>query len=318
MYLTIRLYLILLSIVVGLFLPIKLCAQSAVPPPSTAPICSFVPYVDTSGLFLNVGLTDWSIAPDFTLFDANGTPYTLSGLLAQGNPVLLVSGSFTCPAFRNSMINLIPDVQMVYGNQVTCLVIYTLEAHPALPFNSPYANGPWVIGANIAAGISYPQHLIYGDRQNMMNITVMANALTVPLVADDTCNSWLSTYGPAPNIAYLITPEGLVYGRYPFAGQEMPAILMGIAEMQRTTGLTTTGAAQTTQLLNHPSDQASLHVTSSEKYTLTVTNTTGQLVQTVSNLNPGADFQLNTLNLAPGCYVLTVNNQLQRLVYLQQ
>ena len=40
---------------------------------------------------------------DFTLWDINGNSITLSSVLNSGKRALIVSGSYTCPIFRNQM-----------------------------------------------------------------------------------------------------------------------------------------------------------------------------------------------------------------------
>ncbi|MFN8713004.1 MAG: hypothetical protein ACK5Z2_09150 [Bacteroidota bacterium] len=151
---------------------VGLNAQTA--PVISASICPFSPYVDTSGIFPNAGYSVGTTVPDFTLYDSTNTPHSLYSYLGQGKPVVIISGSYTCPQYRNSLINLIPQMDIAYGSLINILVVYTLEAHPELPWNSPYAYGPWVAGINIANGISFAQHQTYYDRLNMMD-TTMAN-----------------------------------------------------------------------------------------------------------------------------------------------
>ena len=70
-----------------------------------------------------------SFVSDFKLYDVNGDSIILSDVLNTGKNVLMVSGSYTCPIFRNHMSEL-NSVYNLYGDQIECFVVYTKEAHP--------------------------------------------------------------------------------------------------------------------------------------------------------------------------------------------
>ncbi|MCH8902648.1 MAG: T9SS type A sorting domain-containing protein [Bacteroidetes bacterium] len=161
---------------------------------------------DTQGY--NVGDT----VADFTLFKVNGTPVNLRTELQSGKPVLLVDGSFTCPAYRDRM----PDFNTIYStyaNDLIMYVVYVVEAHPIVDV-SPYSGTVWTVPANTSAGINYTQAKTYGERKT--TIAAMNAYMTVDpeILIDGICNIWWSNFGPAPNNAYLIDVDGTVYAKH--------------------------------------------------------------------------------------------------------
>ena len=74
---------------------------------------------------------------DFKLWDINGDSIILSDILNSGKRLLMISGSYTCPIFRNHMSDL-NAVAEQFGNDIECFVVYTVEAHPTgtpLPYS---------------------------------------------------------------------------------------------------------------------------------------------------------------------------------------
>lgn len=165
--------------------------------------------------FSNVGLRVNDTAYDFTLYDAAGNPTSLSDVLSKGKPVLLISGSFTCPVFRNNA-RTINNVFFTYGKYISTYVIYTLEAHPIID-PSPYgANNIVADQTNEHDNVLYRQPQTYADRKSVehdMSTRLMINA---PVLLDAPCNQWMLNYGPAPNIAYLIDVQGIVRYKEPW------------------------------------------------------------------------------------------------------
>jgi hypothetical protein len=196
-------------------LPLHLAAQllpsiglSALPA-DTAAICSVIPYTgayDTTGY--NVGDT----VPDFTLYTVAGTPVTLSSVLQGGLPVLLVSASYTCPVFRGKIAEL-NRIDSIYQGQLKVYVVYTLEAHPIVDL-SPYSGTLWTTAQNQQAGILFQQPTTYGERKALIDSMTQAVYLRPEVVVDGPCNPWWHHYGPAPNNATLIQPDGRVFAKH--------------------------------------------------------------------------------------------------------
>jgi len=43
-----------------------------------------------------------------------------------------------------------------------------------------------------------------------------AMTMNAPVFIDGVCDPWLRKFGPAPNNAYLITTQGIVYSKHPW------------------------------------------------------------------------------------------------------
>lgn len=145
---------------------------------------------------------------DFTLYDKDFHPFTLSESLNNGKPVLLISSSYTCPIFRGK----IPKINQLYSqykDQLDIYIVYTVEAHPDKDI-SPYFGRVNTGAANINEGILYRQPLNYGDRLQIVQDMLIDESISVPVLIDGPCNAWWNHYGPAPNNATLIDPDGTV------------------------------------------------------------------------------------------------------------
>jgi hypothetical protein len=171
-------------------------------------ICTIPNY---TGSFYTSGLANNDTAYDFTLFDRNNNAITLSQLCATGKPTLIVNGSYTCPVFRGK-IPQINQVLATYGNAINVLIVYTVEAHPTNI--SPYFGFVNTGAANINAGILYAQPQTYLERKNIVDSLLSQYALNATVYLDAPCQNWWNTYGPAPNNAYIINPNGIVYKKH--------------------------------------------------------------------------------------------------------
>jgi hypothetical protein len=151
------------------------------------------------------------MAVDFTLKDTYGSEYSLSALLAE-KPVVMVFGSFTWPPFRRRCAAN-EDLYEKYGNNLHFIIIYTVEAHPA-GSASPYSDQEWT-GAYSTdeAGNPVTQPETYQERHDLARKAVVAEGITVPVLVDEIDNPLWCTYGPAPNIAYLIGTDGTIVTR---------------------------------------------------------------------------------------------------------
>jgi hypothetical protein len=163
------------------------------------------------GDYASSGLQSGDTAYDFTLYDLNGNPFHLDSVLALGKPVLLVAGNYTCPVFRDK-IPMINYVYNSYGSQITTVVIYGVEAHPT--DTSPYFGYVNLTQYNINDGIYFPQPTTYGERKLMAVETYVNTTLQAPVYIDGPCNNWWLNYGPAPNNAYLIDTNGIVFAKH--------------------------------------------------------------------------------------------------------
>lgn len=174
-------------------------------PQTTDVIC--IPPVYTGEMDTS-GFAEGDIVPDFTLYKANGDSVRLSDVLAAGKPVLLVGGNYTCPVFRQKIIDL-NDITNYYAGQLQVYLIYGIEAHPIVD-PSPYSGFAWVTSENYSEGVLYEQPDNYGERLDLLD-SLLSNYSIVPeILIDGPCNEWWLNFGPAPNNAYLIDTNGVV------------------------------------------------------------------------------------------------------------
>ena len=180
-------------------------------PPSDADTISTIPvYIDNNHTFLAPGLHTGDTIPRFKLYTPDNNPVDIADVMKDGKPVLLIGGSYTCPIFRNKIKN-INALANEYKDHIHIFVIYTVEAHPNGPDRSPYSGNVWTLAANIQNNISYLQPRTYADRKNAAKDMVAACALKVPVLLDGPGNEWWTTFGTAPNSAFLIHPDGTIF-----------------------------------------------------------------------------------------------------------
>lgn len=110
-----------------------------------------------------------------------------------------------------------------YGDRFHFITIYTIEAHPTGAV-SPYSDKEWTSTCSTdRAGNPIGQPPAYAERVAQAGKMVRELGITVPVLIDGADNAVWCTYGPAPNIAYLINPDGVVLLRqswYDPAGME--------------------------------------------------------------------------------------------------
>ncbi|MCP4443125.1 MAG: T9SS type A sorting domain-containing protein [Aureispira sp.] len=177
-------------------------------PSNSDPICTIPVY---TGDFDTVGHDKGDTIPDFTLYTPNGTAVNMQTALTTGKPVLLVNGSLTCPVFRGKIAD-INNIAATYNSNLQVYIVYTVEAHPTDP--SPYSGTIWVTGQNQNAGILYPQPTTYGERKALVDTLTSNYSITPEILIDGPCNNWWASFGPAPNNAYLIDTNGVVFEKH--------------------------------------------------------------------------------------------------------
>jgi hypothetical protein len=174
-------------------------------PADNSPVCSIPVY---QGSFYNSGYILGDTINDFTLYTIAGSAVNMATVLQAKTPVLLVAGSYTCPVFRQKVVD-INAMTAFYGSQLKIYVIYTVEAHPSVN-PSPYSGAIWLTSQNQSAGILFAQPATYGQRKAMVDTMNAHLTINAPVLVDGPCNEWWSHFGPAPNNAYLIDTNGVV------------------------------------------------------------------------------------------------------------
>lgn len=165
--------------------------------------------IDSSGY--KVGDT----IPAFALYTPEDKRVKIRCVLKKRKPVLLVSGSYTCPHFRRFSSD-IDSILNYYKDQISVYVVYTLEAHPDIQ------PGPYAIDADIEINVQRLNHLqkiycrqpkTYGERKAAAKKMDRALDINADILLDNPENDWWQHFGPAPNIAYLVDTNGVIVAK---------------------------------------------------------------------------------------------------------
>ena len=142
-------------------------------------------------------------AIDLTLNTPNGSPVVLSELLETA-PVLLISGSATCPVYRRNEAA-INKLAKRYRDQLHTVVVYTVEAHPK-PGNGAYHGKSKPKNSS-----DRPDASTWKKRaSNAKDLRVPAATVVVDNLDGHQSNPYWCTYGTCPNCAFLIGQNGTV------------------------------------------------------------------------------------------------------------
>lgn len=269
-------------------------------PPDAATICAIPTY---TGSFTSSGYQAGDTIPHFLLYDKNGVAFDILTILQTGKPLLLIGGNYTCPAFRQK-INKINSVAATYSNQINIFVVYGVEAHPKSPDFSPYSGTLWVTGENQNEPVLYLQPTTYGGRKQLVN-DMLANplyTLSVPVLIDGTCNAWWQNFGPAPNNAYLIKPNGVVFKKEAWFDKAPDNINTDITDLLNATDLDEVNAIGARIYPNPASAQLNFEIgDNTNNWNITIRNTLGQQVEIYKDVNEKV-IKLNTASYSKGLY----------------
>lgn len=137
-------------------------------------------------------------APPFALPTTAGRQVSLATLKTR--PTVLVFGSYSSPAFRDSADDLNRLAKRLDG-RANLYIVYTREAHPA---------GEWDVQRNREAGISVPRHASAAERLAAARQAVKSLNLAPPVLVDTMDDATLSAYGNHPTAAVVIARDGIV------------------------------------------------------------------------------------------------------------
>lgn len=164
-------------------------------------------YRDVDPTFSSYGVDTGDQAADVPLVGLDGVA-TSSTAAVGDKPTLFVAVSLTCPIARASM----PQAEALaarFADDVDLVFVYVVEAHPVYD-PSPYVGAAWPSELNDALGIHYRQPTTLGERVAMAEQLVAMTGVSSPLLVDGASNAWWNTFGPAPNNAVLVSPDGVV------------------------------------------------------------------------------------------------------------
>ena len=139
-------------------------------------------------------------APDWQIKKLDGSPVQLSSF--KGKLVLVAFGSYSSPSFRQRVAAL-DDLRREFSTRLTCIIVYTREAHPA---------GVWEIERNQHEEISIADHKDEAERRNVAKTArdrLKLGSFTV--TTDSMDDATAKAYHAAPNAAaVLIGKDGTV------------------------------------------------------------------------------------------------------------
>lgn len=132
------------------------------------------------------GVMPGDLAPDFELRDTEGRLWRLSEL--RGRPVVLITGSSTCPMTHGSVFAL-KDVYAEFADQTCWFYLYVREAHP---------------------GERMPSHQRYEQKREQAEFFRKADQVPWPVLVDDLQGTTAQAYTTLPNAQFVIDADGTV------------------------------------------------------------------------------------------------------------
>lgn len=163
------------------------------------------------GSWDDLGYQVGDIVSDFVLYSEDGKQFRLSDELMKGRLVVLSGASYTCDISRGNF-PAVRNLWKKYGRDVSFYVVYTTEAHPA-DVPSPYSpNGHiWIADANVRDKVEENQPTTYKERIELSRIFKSRNHVPLEVLVDSPNNYFWNNFGQAPNMIYVILPDGKVY-----------------------------------------------------------------------------------------------------------
>ncbi len=159
---------------------------------------------------------------DITLTNLEGHKISFSDYRGK-TPLVIVSASASCPIYRGVM-KWVEGLRTKYGSKISVLLVYTLEAHPALD-PSPYtenASGQWTLVDNVRERILVRQPTTYNQR--VANANAMAKRYQLDragIIVDEIDNRFWTQYGKFPNSLFIVDTEGVVAFSEAWAGRSL-------------------------------------------------------------------------------------------------
>jgi hypothetical protein len=174
-------------------------------------ICTIPVSSPPGGDFGLAGFNEGDTIPHFRLYTPDGISVDIEDELKKGLPVLLISGSYTCPVYR-SIIDDMNAIASDYAGEISVFNIYVVEAHPIVDMN-PYSGVNNVTQNNYDDSVLYEQPETYGERKWVIAEMEKKYPVTPDILIDGICNEWWLNFGPAPNNAYLVNTNGIIFSK---------------------------------------------------------------------------------------------------------
>ncbi len=143
--------------------------------------------------------------------------YTLDGKksklseLWKEKPVLLITGSLSCPPTRHSL-GATTKLMKKFEGKINIALLYVIDAHPKGDI-SPYSGDEWIPRENFADNILIPQPKELSQRNDRAKELNMLLGLEVPVLVDNMDNLNWKNLGKLPNAGILIDTNGKVIAK---------------------------------------------------------------------------------------------------------
>lgn len=113
-----------------------------------------------------------------------------------------------------------------YKDKVHFVIVYVIEPHPS-GSRSPYAQGEWTdANSQDKQGNPIKQPMSYSERVKLAQLLIKDDGIAVPILVDKMNNVVWQTYGPAPNLAYLIgTDKKVIVAQEWYSAREMESAI---------------------------------------------------------------------------------------------
>ena len=160
---------------------------------------------------------------EFQVFTLEGKKAKLASLW-QEKPVLLITGSLSCPFTRKSMK---PSYKLVekFSDEYHIALLYVVDAHPKGD-DSPYSGNEWIPRENFRDNILIPQPKNLTQRTDRANQLNELLKLKMPILVDNMENQNWSALGKFPNAGILIDTTGqVIYKQKKFKARLMAKIM---------------------------------------------------------------------------------------------
>lgn len=156
------------------------------------------------------GAVPGDFAPDFEVRDTQGRLWRLSEL--RGQPVVLITGSSTCPMTHGSVYSL-KEVHAKFRDRTSWFYLYVREAHP---------------------GERLPAHADLEQKREQAEYFRRADQVPWPVLVDDLEGSIAHAYTTLPNAQFVIDADGVVAFRGDVA--HGPSLYRALEDLLRRNG----------------------------------------------------------------------------------
>ena len=158
------------------------------------------PFTTERFLDIKAYLERGDTAPDLTLRAPDGQGQSLSSLWKE-RPLLIITGSTTCPVFRRH-IKAIQSLEQDYLGRIHLGVVHGPQAHPTTD-PSPYRGDAWPLKfSRVNLARTWDERAAQGRE--------VAERAQLNVWVDEMDTPFGCTYGTVPNGAFLIRTDGKV------------------------------------------------------------------------------------------------------------